>query len=253
MNKFYLVPSVAGALGKNKWCIDAPIFILKLLKEKSIIFSLHKSDIEEIHKEIFCAAINIFQESKKNKCIFLGGTHDITFPLFKAFKQKHKSAKLIIFDAHVDSDEGVSVATHEDFVKALVSQGIIKASDIIIIGVRKIYPSEKRFVKKSGVVIIGEDDVHDDINAVKNRIASFIGNGKDLYVSFDVDVLNGGIMQATHYHPLDGLSKKEFLFLASSLIKKAMAVDVVEFNPAKIKLREDKLLKELFSSFFRRI
>jgi arginase family enzyme len=56
-------------------------------------------------------------------------------------------------------------------------------------------------------------------------------------------------MLATHYAPRGGLTEKEVKLLLDEVLPKALAVDLVEFNPKKIVLKEDDLLQRLFSDF----
>jgi arginase family enzyme len=248
MGKAYFgINSIEGSLDKNKGCEKAPSFLSKLFNVKIKEFVLTKNDIEAQQTEIYAQAKQIFCENTFGQQIFFGGTHDITFSLFKAFKENNSSAKLIIFDAHADSDEGLNTVSHEDFVKGLITQKIITKEELLLVGVRDVYPSEQEFFDSLNKISFGE--LKTDFNLAKEKIIDFIKND-DIYFSFDVDVLNEEIMQATHYHPKEGLTKDQAKELLKIVMLKANAIDLVEFNPDKITLSEDKLIKELFSSFF---
>lgn len=241
---FYSIPSSVGALGKNKGCEKAPDYLASKLKVSIKQIDIAGSDVEEIHSQIVGHVLDIFKT--KNSSFFIGGTHDITFPLFKAFVKKNKNSCLLIFDAHADSDEGTSVPTHEDFVRALVEQKIIAPEKIMIVGLRKTYPSEESFLAMSGVRFILSSVVHSNFSESFGIIQRFINSSENLYVSFDVDCLSNRIMLATHYAPRGGITEIEAKKLLQLVIPKAGAVDLVEFNPNKLTLKEDELIQRLF-------
>ena len=243
---FYGVPTSEGALGKNKGCEEAPDFLAKLFGVKAENFELGRG-VEKQHTQILGHAERVI----KKKSFFIGGTHDITFPLFKAFAKAHKNPSLLIFDAHADSDQGTKVPSHEDFVRALVEQKIVAPENVLIVGLRKIYPSEKKFLGESGVRFILEETIHEFPQSAKELVSQFVGLAENLYVSFDVDVLSEKIMHATHYRPKGGLTEPEAKILLEAALPKAEAIDLVEFNPKNMKKKEGKLILKLFGVFLK--
>ncbi|MFA6420327.1 MAG: arginase family protein [archaeon] len=244
---FFGVPTSEGALGKNKGCENAPKYLAELLNINLTEFSLPKNDVEEQQNKTFAFAKSAFVSCKNCALFFFGGTHDITFSTFKAFAQVHKDASILIFDAHADCDEGLSVVSHEDFVRALVEQKIVASEQILLFGLRKVYPSEKSFLKSSGVKQIYLKEINSNPKRVFSELNSFIKNSKNLYVSFDVDVLDSEIMKATGYVHKGGLSGAQTKKFLSLVLKKSRGFDLVEFNPKKSSPKEDKLIKSLFS------
>ena len=107
----------------------------------------------------------------------------------------------------------------------------------------------ENIVKENKINYLYFEKIQEDFELAKQKVKEFV-NTNELYVSFDVDVLDKEIMQATGYFPENGLSKKQTKELLDLIIPKTKAFDLVEFNPIKIKLNEDELIKELFSSFF---
>ncbi|MFA6064509.1 MAG: arginase family protein [archaeon] len=246
---FFGVSTSEGALGKNSGCENAPNYLSELFSVQLNEFELTKNDVELQQKEIVLQSTEAFTKCIGKKVVFFGGTHDITFSTFKAFAGMNKDSSILIFDAHSDCDEGLSTPSHEDFVRALVEQKIVPPQNILLFGLRKIYPSEKEFLKTSGVKQIYFKDLEENKEKVFKEFNEFLINAKNLYLSFDVDVLDSNIMQATGYVHAGGLSvplaKKYF----SYGLEKATAIDLVEFNPKKIKLKEDKILKNIFNEF----
>ncbi len=251
-NKYFGVATDEGALEKNEGCKKAPNFLFKLFNVKGKLFDL-SDDLDVTHEQIYAQTSQLFCDInlEKDKPVFFGGTHDVTGFIVKAFATKYVGAKLLIFDAHADCEDALpSTTTHEDFVRMLVEKNILNGEDIFIFGLRKVSDIEKECLAENKINHLYFDEINNDFKKAKKQVLDFIKTSKNLYVSFDVDMLNSEIMRATGYFPDDGLScdqTKELLELSFPFAK---AIDLVEFNPDKISLGEDKLLKELFSSFF---
>jgi len=240
--KFFGVPTAQGALGKNGGCEKAPAVLGKLFKVDVRMFDLPRNDIELQQKEIMDLAKKAFSTYAKEKKVFFGGSHDVTFSLFKAFASKSKNSAIILFDAHADCDEGLSTVSHEDFVRSLVGQGLVKAENVLLFGVRKIFESEQDFLEKSGV-------------KVSNSAAfliDFLKNHKRIYFSFDVDVLDPNVMGATHYLEVNGMYTAEAKELVGKIFASdnVLAADIVEFNPDRANAQDKKNLLEIFGSNF---
>jgi len=242
---YFGVPTGEGSLGKNDGAKDAPSYLSKLFSVPIENFSLTKNDVEKQQSEIFLQATNIF-ESKinftKNKAFFIGGTHDVTFSLFKAFKEKFPSAELLIFDAHVDSDEGLGVVSHEDFVKQLVKQKIVKPKEILIFGGQRIFHSERKFIKLKKIKVTKSTKI----------LKEFLSKSKELYFSFDVDALDKKIMKATGYPENKGVNLVQVEKLLDLIFSsnKVKVFDFVELNPSLITKKEELLLKSILKPYF---
>lgn len=240
LKKFYSIPSSEGALGRNKGCDKAPEFLAKLLKARPGAFELKRADIEEQQKQIFKQALKAFRN--KGLKVFFGGTHDITFSLFKAFaasRQKQGRRKaLIIFDMHVDCDEGFETPSHDDFVRALVLQKIARPSEIMIFGAWKVFESERRFLKANAV----------KRTLSESKLLEFAIKFDEIYLSFDVDVLSGKEMKATHYLNRKGLSPTRAAEALNACLAtgKVKALDIVELNPEKAGAKEKRALLKVF-------
>ena len=144
--KYFGIPIDETALGKNDGCKEAPNFLFDLFKVKGEIFSL-KGEIEDKHQQIYEKAKEIFKEVGTSTPVFFGGTHDITGFVFKVFAEKNENAKLLIFDAHADCEDALSITTHEDFVRMIVEKNIVKVENILIVGLRHLSGIEKDFLK----------------------------------------------------------------------------------------------------------
>ncbi|MEK6833517.1 MAG: arginase family protein [Nanoarchaeota archaeon] len=248
------VPGING-LGKTRGCEKAGNEILKCLKEE--IYSnesgnpidINKLDIEEIHldnsnleltnKLIYKNALDIFES--KEKVIFLGGDHSISYSLGKAFldscKSRGKEPCLIVFDAHPDcmpltkGTEGYP--NHEEWLRGLIESGF-PVRNILLVGIRNSDIAEIEFLKEKNIRIIGMNSLLENIEEMCEIIMEF-SDKKELYLSLDIDVVDPVFAGATGYKEPGGLTSREFLYIIQRLskIKNLRAVDLVEINPEK--------------------
>ncbi len=155
------VPGING-LGKTKGCRNAPKEILSsfyINSENVKVIELDNSDIERQEHKIYEESKKIIDYLIKNreKGIFLGGDHSISYPLGKAFIEKSKKGLknpgLIIFDAHYDLMKPLKNPTHEEWLRALIENKDFK--EVLIVGIRreseKIHEKEKDFANKNSI------------------------------------------------------------------------------------------------------
>lgn len=210
------VSSSNGSLGKNIGCEKAPDEIVKLLegfevKEVKIV----KGNLDETGKNI----------EKIKGDIFIGGDHSITYFSFKSFAKGKKNPGLLILDAHLDCDYYTKTVTHEDFVRKLIDEEILKKENVIWLGVRKIFGVEKRFTKDMKVFKKYSDEILD-----------LCKKFSDLYLSIDIDVVDPKFAPGTGHKEKNGLSDKELFFILDKLKTLNIGrIDLVEVNPDKDK------------------
>ena len=96
---------------------------------------------------------------------------------------------------------------------------------------------ELNFIKEKGIKVISMNNLLLDIENACDTIMEF-SNGKELYVSIDIDVIDPVFAPATGYRTeVGGLTSRQFLYLIQRInkIKNLRAVDIVEINPEKDK------------------
>ena len=245
------IPFING-LGKTKGCERAGNVVLNCLKEiystedgKFIDTSL--LDLEEIHIDnsnldlsnqlIYNNSLEIFET--KSQTIFLGGDHSISYSTTKAFldycKNNKKKPSLIIFDSHPDCMEPMKEPTHEEWLRKLVEEGF-PAEDILLVGLRNSHKDEITFIKKNKIKTLSINNLIEDLADMCDTIMEF-SNGKELYLSIDIDVIDPAFAPATGYPETGGLTSRQFLYLVQRIkkIKNLKAIDLVEINE-----KEDK-------------
>ncbi len=224
-----------GCLNRNKGCSEGCVEIGKKLKiefPKINNFNCDKS-LEQI-------------EDLKGK-VFIGGDHSISYSLVKGFKRKHKTFGLIIFDAHADCCEPFKTATHEDWLRKLIQEKIIKKENVLLIGVRDVDKTEVEFLKN--MEIIKCEDLLNNL-----EIINFVNRFKNVYLSLDIDVVDARDAPGTGCKVKKGIRKELFLKIIKELsrFKNIKRVDLVEVNPKlDIENKTVKLAVEIIKIFLK--
>jgi len=258
------VPGISG-LGKTKGCEKAPNLILDELKnihsnEQGKVIDVQLLDLEEIHldnsnversnKLIYKNSFGIFGE--KPRVVFLGGDHSISYSTTRAFfdccQNSGREPSLIVFDAHADCMEPMRVEsrdsshttheyckepTHEEWLRKLIEDGF-PTENILLVGVRNIWKDELRFLKEKEIRVITMNQLLENLQDTCEIIMEF-ANGKELYVSVDIDFIEPAFAPGTGYREIGGVSSRDFVYLIQRInkMKNLRAVDIVEINPEK--------------------
>jgi arginase family enzyme len=256
------VPGING-LGKTKGCERAGNAILEALKdeissnEEGKLIEFSKLDLEEIHldnsnleltnKLIYENSFETFEEHPKT--IFLGGDHSISYSITRAFfdycENKGKNPCLIVFDAHLDSMNpgNKKYPTNREWVRALIEDGF-PVNNLLIVGARNFDSREMDFLKKKGVRIISMNSLNNDLEGMTDIITEF-ANGKELYVSIDIDFVDPAFAPSTGYIAPGGATSRQFIYMIQRInkIKNVKGVDIVEINEQKDKEKDKMTIK----------
>jgi agmatinase len=245
------VPGING-LGKTEGCQKAGNAILKELREIHTsecgkIIDVDDLSLEEIHldnsnlelsnKLIYENSLESFEEH--SQIVFLGGDHSISYSTTNAFfdycKNSEKEPCLIIFDSHPDCMKPMKEPTHEDWLRKLIENGF-PSENILIVGLRNSWKDELDFLKERKIKQIFINSILEDIDNIADTIMEF-SNGKELYISIDIDVIDPAFAPATGYPVSGGLTSRQFLYLIQRIkkVKTLKAIDIVEINIEKDK------------------
>jgi len=161
-------------------------------------------DIEADEKRIFDYVSRL-----KEKCLFIGGDHSISYPIVKAlFARYSDKLKLVVFDAHPDLMKPMKEPTHEEWLRGVIELGV-RPENVLLIGVRResenVDKQELDYAKEKKINIIFSDESE----LRKNELMEFVSSGK-IYLSLGIDVIDSSIISSTGYPELDGLSEKQF-------------------------------------------
>ena len=238
------IPFSAGSLGKSKGAELAPLEIEKKAgdmflnedgKHAELAFdevNVDATNIEATNKNIYDAVIG----KNASDIVVLGGDHSITYSCFKAFAAKHDNPGIVVFDAHPDLENNFKPPTHEDYLRVLIEDGIVKPENVVLVGVRAWHKNELEFIKAKRLKVFsmkeifsaGCQDVCDVVMAVARNFGA-------LYISVDIDVLDPAFAPAVAYPESGGMTSRQLLYFIQrlKLLKNLKMGDIVEVLPQK--------------------
>jgi len=162
--------------------------------------------------------------------VFVGGDHSVTLPVLRAYADE--PLYIVQLDAHLDfSDQrhGTRFSNSSPFRRAV--EELPGLQGIACIGLRGLRMSLEayRAAEERGHVLVSAREVHRDVEAVKQLLPE----GKRVYVSLDVDVLDPALLPGTSSPEVEGLSYGETLALLEGVVERneLIGVDLVELAP----------------------
>ena len=190
--------------------------------------------IEKNIKKALNTMSKINQEILEKKLfpMTLGGEHSITPGCIAPFTKKFKNICLLHFDAHADLRESYN---GEKFSHASAIRRCLDYPNVSVVsfGVRNISKYEVPFLKRNSKrikIFWAKDKNKWDFNKFKELIKN-----KTVYITFDVDGLDSGIMPATGTPEPGGLFWDETLNILKIAAKNSNIVgaDLNELSPIK--------------------
>ena len=162
--------------------------------------------------------------------LVLGGEHSLTAGAIRPFAAKYKDLVVLQFDAHADLRDGY---LGEKYSHAAAMRRVLDHPhvELVSVGIRAISKEEADFADAYPDrihIYWGKDQARWDIEAIAAHL-----RGRPIYVSFDIDGLDGAVMPATGTPTPGGLSYLQAL----AILKRAAEVgtivgaDVVELAP----------------------
>ena len=219
--KFVAVPYSRGSLGKNEGCEKAPLFLLSHYPHVRV--SIDPAHFDSTMEQI----------SRADGDFFVGGDHSITYGSFKGFAQKFKNPGILIFDAHPDLEEYTESVTHEDYLRKLIEEKIVKKHNVILIGVRAVSDNERTYM--AGMQVYSMDVLFRNEESVCDMIMEYARSFDGLYVSIDIDVLDPAFAPGTGYLEPGGMDLPQLLYFLKRIthLTNLRRIDLVEINPEK--------------------
>ena len=180
--------------------------------------------------------------------IMIGGDHYCSFPVIKALDEKRSELKqekfgVLIFDAHLDYyDKWLDVEKdfHCTVSKRISELPNITAENMAIVGVRDMDPIEIEEAKKDNLFYIpsykfSPKGASSGISVQIERIIDHFKKRaiKYLYISIDIDCIDGSLAPGTPYAIPGGFKYRELWFMLQEIIQKfeIVGLDVVEVAP----------------------
>ena len=157
--------------------------------------------------------------------IVLGGEHLITLPIISAFRQSYPDLMVVHLDAHTDlRDEYLGEKLSHATVMRRVVQ-LIEKNHLIQVGIRSGSQEEFAFADQIGCQYSIKDQ--HDLSLLQQKI-----QGKNIYITLDLDILDPSILPGTGNPEPGGLSFSQLLQLLSVFkAGKVVGMDIVELLP----------------------
>lgn len=163
----------------------------------------------------------------------LGGDHSVTYPVIKSIVNgSGRIPGLIYFDAHPDTVDHVEGNrwSHAAVLRRLIDADLIDPERTILIGIRVPEAEEVDYLRSKGLNVITPAYILENgIVSVWKEIEKII-NGDPLYMSLDLDVLNGCEVPGVENPEPGGLSSRELLYLIEKLSPHLSSCDIVELS-----------------------
>lgn len=183
-----------------------------------------------------------FYECFPNKTIFgIGGDHSISYPLISNYikhkKNQNKQIAIIQFDAHPDLlSERMGIDIGFSSWGQLIIQKLPTPAHIIQIGLRTNTPEEIHCQKQFQIKQYYSADMKEQgPSPVGNEICEYLSslNIDELYISFDIDVLDPTCASATGTPEPNGLQTYEAMTILKTINQNfpITGADLVEISP----------------------
>jgi len=219
-SKLYNPYAESGVNIKEKW----RIYDFGDLKPENFL------DIEPMVRE------KIEKLSNVKLFMFLGGDHSITYPIMKALKTVVGGEwGLVYFDSHPDLYEVYegNLYSHACTVRRIIEDEIVNSKNIVQVGIRASTKEQLEYAKKNGITIISTAEVYKmKAKKVAEGIKRVVSNTDNVYVSFDVDVLDPAYAPGVGNPEGAGITTRQLVDVIHGLEGISIrAFDVVEANP----------------------
>jgi agmatinase len=161
-----------------------------------------------------------------------GGDHSVSFPLIRAFAE-HGPLTVVQFDAHLDyRDDAMGVRYGHGNVLRRVRE-LPFVEKVVSLGIRSLRTrqEDREAHAADGNLIVPSWDIHDK---GPDGIADLLPKDRNVYVTFDIDAFDPGLVPGTGTPEVGGLSYEQGRRLLELVITRNRLVgfDLVEVNPS---------------------
>ena len=191
-------------------------------------------DFDETMRRLRIAAEPIFENAQH--VVALGGDHSLTYELVRAARKiAQGEIGLIQFDAH--NDMRTKWGQHSGFwLRQLVDEGIVKGKHVYQIGLRGSLYSQyyTEYLRQKGFRYLTANAFHEmGLEKTLEDAANRLKLVKEVYITFDVDVVDQAFAPGTDHPSPGGLTSDEALRLVYGLATKLPVrwFDIMEVSP----------------------
>src|SRR5512141_2834092 len=168
--------------------------------------------------------------------VAVGGDHSVSYPVGKGVAEVRGSVDVVHIDAHPDFADQIfgSKFSHGSQLRRLYE--LKQVEHISAIGLRSADADQYEDMRRLGVGFASTKAVLDEGPAA--TVERLVRPGKDLYVSIDIDVLEGALVPATTLPEPGGLAYRQLRELLEAIARRGRIVgfDIVETSAAQADL-----------------
>jgi agmatinase len=169
--------------------------------------------------------------------VVLGGDHSVTIPAVRAVADVRPGAGLVLIDAHLDTatDVGGEILSNCCPVSRAIDAGFDPRKTVLVgIGGWMNPREELEYCREHGITVIWLDDVwRMGTAAVVERVLEIAGGDDGLYLTVDVDAMDGAFGPGTSTPGPSGLTSREMLEIVRGVSAGGLlGLDVVETAPS---------------------
>ncbi len=164
----------------------------------------------------------------------LGGEHSLTAGAIRPFARRFDDLVVLQFDAHADLRDGYlgEPFSHAAAMRRVLDQPGHEHVKLVSVGIRALSQAEADYAEAQRDRIT----IHWARDQARWKLADIVAplKGKRVYVTFDIDALDGAIMPATGTPTPGGmgyLQALEILRAAAGAARAVVGADLVEFAP----------------------
>ena len=164
----------------------------------------------------------------------IGGDHCTAIATLSAQARRHPGLSVLWVDAHpdlCDFSRGGRWTCGCALRRAIDASGIAPER-VVIIGGRDYDPEELEYIRDHGMTLVGARELASTPDAALKTVADTLA-GKEVHVSFDIDVLDPAFAPGTEIPSPGGLTTRQALELLHVVgnAAKFVGLDMVEVSP----------------------
>lgn len=202
---------------------------------------MHVTDVLQCHNNIEEAAYEVSGKLPHTLPVHIGGDHSITYPIIKGMKRsKNNRIGLIQFDAHLDvRDVEYGGPSNGTPIRSLMEKDIVQGEDIVTIGLRSFANSKiyRDYAEEKGMTLFTAKQVREQgMEEVIKWSMDYLNEKCDqVYVTFDIDVMDQSYVPAVPAIGPDGLTSRDIFYSALTLGQwdKVAGIDLVCVDPSR--------------------
>lgn len=190
-------------------------------------------DVEATGKNITSSVTRLKEKEIVPVC--LGGDHSVSFPILRAITREKKTG-VIWIDAHPDlmNSNQDSKYSHACPLRRTLELPNVDNNDVFMIGLREFVGEELDYIRQNEMnVIYARDFSQLSPFQIAERITEKLRHLPQIYISFDIDVLDPAFAPGTGVPVSGGITSRELYDLIHGLKGLPIAgFDVVEVAPS---------------------